>query len=170
MNFTARCIASFVLLCVIFAGPGVSVEAQTNSELFGGWIVTNWEDADGQDAPVPGVGLFLYTESGQYSMMFVTGEARKATGDDPTDADLAAAYNGFIANSGRYSVTGGEIMYEAAVAKDPAYMSQFEPLGGEGNAATLMFRVEGDTLTLEFGGDGPMEGWTATLRRAGSGA
>jgi len=165
MTYTARIVAAIVLLGVFVTGPGVSVEAQTNSELVGGWILTGWEAPDGQEGPVPGAGLFLFTESGQYSMMFVIGEAREATGANPTDADLAAAYNPFVANSGRYSVTGGEITYEAAVAKDPAYMSLFEPTGGEGNAQTMMFRADGNNLTLEFGDGGPMQGATATLVR-----
>ena len=57
-----------------------------------------------------------------------------------------------------------------AVGGDDEPLAALEPLGGEGNSATLMFRVDGDALTLEFvDGAGPMQGSTATLVRAGSG-
>jgi hypothetical protein len=102
-------------------------------------------------------------------MMFVIGEVREALGDNPSDADVAAAANPFVANSGRYTVSGNEITYEAAIAKDPEYMSQFEPTGGEGNPQTMTFSFEDGTMTLTFGDGGPMQGATATLRKPGDG-
>ena len=88
-------------------------------------------------------------------------------GADPSNGAIAAAYGPFVANSGRYSVSGDEITYEAFVAKDPAYMAGFEPTGGEGNAQTMRFSIDGGALTLRFGEGGPMQGATATLRRPG---
>jgi len=87
-------------------------------------------------------------------MMYVIGEAREALGENPTDAGIAAAYNPFVANSGRYTVPGNEVTYQAFVAKDPAYISEFEPTGGEGNAQALTFNIDDGTLTLSFGEGG----------------
>ena len=101
-------------------------------------------------------------------MMYVIGEAREALGENPTDAGIAAAYNPFVANSGRYTVPGNEVTYQAFVAKDPAYISEFEPTGGEGNAQALTFNIDDGTLTLSFGeggGDARSDGYPAQAGR-----
>jgi len=167
---TRLCVIALLFGLAVGVRPG-AVEAQAPSDLVGGWTIRGWEWAGAPaDAPVPGKGLFLFTESGQYSIMFVIGEDRAALGDDPTDAQIAAAYGPFVANSGRYSVSGNTITYEAFVAKDPAYMSRFAPMGGEGNQQTMTFEISDGTLTLQFGEGGPMAGATARLRRPGSGS
>jgi hypothetical protein len=59
------------------------------------------------------------------------------------------------------------ITYEASLARDAAYMSRFEPLGGEGNARSMSYTLNEDgTLTLGFvSGDEYSSGVMATLRR-----
>jgi len=158
-------LAGSLLLGIAATGPLFAVAAQATPDLYGGWIVTDWQWPEGQAAPKVQRGLFLFTESGHYSMMFVIGDARKALPDTPSDADVAAAYGPFVANSGRYSVSGNEITYEAFMAKDPAYMAGFAPTGGEGNAQTMTYSISDGVLTLRFGEGGPMGGATATLRR-----
>ncbi len=170
MKISARFLASIIPFSIGITGPWATTEAQTNSDLLGGWVIDSWTAPGGQTGLVPESGLFLFTESGQYSMMYVIGDAREALGANPTDAGIAAAYNPFVANSGRYSVSGSEVTYEAFVAKDPAYMSEFGPTGGEGNAQTMTFNIDDGILTLSFGEGGPMQGATATLRRPGGGA
>ena len=170
MKISARLLVSTLFLGVAIGGPWSTIEAQTDSDLHGGWIITNWEGPAGQTGPTPQLGLFLFTETGHYSMMFVIGDDRAALGADPTDAEVAAAYGPFVANSGRYTVSGNEITYEAFIAKDPAYMAGFAPTGGEGNATVMTFSIDEGTLTLNFSdGDGPMQGSTATLVRPGGG-
>ena len=129
MKIGAQLIVGTLLMGVNLGGRPGDVEAQASSDLYGGWIITGWEWPDGVEAPTPRAGLFVFTESGHYSIMFVMGEARTALADSPSDADIAAAYNPFVANSGRYSVSGSTISYEAYVAKDPEYMSRFEATG-----------------------------------------
>ena len=172
MKISSRLISSPLLLGIAISGPWATAEAQANSDLHGGWSINSWEAADGRTGPTPQRGLFLFTESGHYSIMFVIGEAREAIRANPSDGDIASAYNPFVANAGRYTVSGNQITYEAAVAKDPAYMSRFagDPeTGGEGNAQTITFSIDDGTLTLSFGEGGPMQGATATLRRPGTG-
>jgi hypothetical protein len=162
--------ATLVLLLGLFpAGFSSPAHAQSSSELYGGWIITAWESPDVQDDSTARRGLFVFAESGQYSIMYVIGDAREPLGQNPSDADIAAAYNPFVANSGRYSISGDVITYEAFMAKDPAYMSRFSGTGGEGNAQTMSFSIDDGVLTLRFGEGGPMGGATATLRRPGSG-
>eukprot|EP00665_Eupelagonemidae_sp_cell47_P015355 gene15355-biopygen4539 len=83
---------------------------------------------------------------------------------------MAAAYSTFIANSGRYTVDGGMITYEAYMGRDPGYMSRFEPTGGEGNARSMSYTLNEDgTLTLELvSTDEYGAGVVATLRRPAS--
>ena len=169
MKPTARFIASTLLLALFAAAHGSAAEAQTDDELYGGWIITGWEAPAGQEGPPPRRGLFVFSESGHYSIMYVIGDPRAPLGENPTDAEVAAAYGPLVANSGRYSVSGDVITYEAFMAKDPAYMSRFLATGGEGNAQTMAFSIDDGVLTLRFGEGGPMNGATATLRRPGSG-
>ncbi len=169
MKISPRLISSTLLLGIAISGPWATAEAQANSELHGGWLITGWAAAEGQTGPTPERGLFLFTESGHYSIMFVIGEARETLGANPSDGNIAAAYNPFVANAGRYTVSENQITYEAAVAKDPGYMSRFSPTGGEGNAQTITFSIDDGTLTLSFGEGGPMQGATATLRRPSTG-
>ena len=90
--------------------------------------------------------------------------------EEASDAQLAEAYMGFVANSGRYTATPDVITYEAYIARDPAYMSRFEPMGGEGNTRSLNYMLNEDgTLTLEFVAEDEYgAGVVATLRRPGS--
>ena len=169
MKTLLRLAASALVATFLVVGTWTAAEAQTDPALVGGWVIADWEAAEGQTGPTPQRGLFIFTESGHYSIMYVIGDARADTGADPSDADLAAAYRPFVANSGRYMVSGNEVTYEAFMAKDPAYMSRFAPTGGEGNAQTFTYTVGDGTVTLKFGEGGPMSGATATLRRPGTG-
>ncbi|MGI9625559.1 MAG: hypothetical protein ACR2QM_01875 [Longimicrobiales bacterium] len=162
-------IASTLVIGLTLCSIAGTAEAQTDAALLGGWVIAEWEAPDGRDGPVPQRGLFVFTESGHYSMMFVFGGARAALEANPSDAQIAAAYNPFVANSGRYSVSGAEVTYEAFVAKDPAYMAGFAGTDGAGNAQTITYGVADGRLTLTFPeGDGPMGGAKVTLRRPGA--
>ena len=155
-----------LLLLAVAGLIAVPVSAQGNSELAGGWILTSWELADGQVVSEPQRGLFMFTASGQYSIMYVLGDQPRAewSGEAQTDAEKVEAYDSFVANSGRYSVEGDRITYEAAMAKNPNYMANFGPDGE--NASTMNFTIENNVLTLRFM-SGNAEGATATFRRAG---
>ncbi len=156
--------ATALALLGILASAG-SIAAQESS-IVGGWILTSWETADGEVNSEPQRGLFMFTASGQYSMMYVLGDQPRAewSGETQTDAEKVEAYDSFIANSGRYSVDGNQITYEAAMSKNPNYMATFGP--ERENARTMTFTVENEVLRLRFK-SGNAEGSTATFRRAG---
>jgi len=137
--------------------------------LHGGWVVS---EAEGLGIAAEH-GLFIFSESGHYSQMWVPSWDRALlpeNQEDVTEAQMAEAYMGFVANSGRYVVEGNSIMYEAYMARDPQYMARFEPMGGEGNARTMNYQLNDDgTLTLEWVADD----WFTTesrmvLRRPGA--
>ncbi len=138
-------IASFLGIIVVAtvawrtAGPGQDTALQ------GSWVSTGWE-YDGSAVSEPQRGLLVFTGN-HYSMMFVLGNEPRPryAGEALTDAETIAAYRSFVANSGRYSVSGNEVTTQAYMAKDPNYMDDWES-----NDVTLSFRMDGDTLHLAW--------------------
>ena len=98
-------------------------------------------------------------------MMFVPAGVNRAqwTDETPTDADLVAAFNTLVANSGRYTWSGNEITTEAYVSLVPPYMASW----GE-NHETFTFRIEGETLHFTWPDDfGSASGTVGTFRKVG---
>lgn len=149
--------SALVLIGVlVFVGP---VQAQ-ESPLVGAWITTGWDGQEGDPQP----GLLIFTET-HYSMLFVpAGMIRAQWADEtPTDADLTAAFNTLVANSGRYTWSGNEITTEAYVSLVPPYMANW----GE-NHETFTFDIEGETLHFTWPDDfGPASGSIGTFRKVG---
>jgi hypothetical protein len=158
-------VAPLAVLCLALGATPDAAQAQGSPELAGGWIVTSWTSPDGEMNTQPQRGLFVFTESGHYSIMHVNGsEPRAQFSESSTEADRLAAYDAITANSGRYRVAGNVITYEAYVAKHPNYMAGF--MTEEGNAVTMTYAIEDGILTLEWtSGNGA--GRKATLRRPG---
>ena len=159
----SRFITPLAVLCLATAGAADGAHAQGSPELAGAWIVTSWTSPDGEVNAQPQRGLFLFTETGNYSMMYVSGsEPRAELSQTSSDADRLAAFDAFTANSGRYRVEGNVITYEAFVAKNPNYMAGF--MTDEGNAVTMTYAIDDGILNLEWtSGNGA--GRRATLRR-----
>lgn len=147
---------SLVLAAALMAVPSAALAQEDHSPVVGAWVIASMVDGEGVEQ-MRHPGLFIYTGT-HYSSMFVFGdEARQDVADvnDITDADKLAAYDSFIANSGRYEIDGDQITTYAYVAKFPNYMHAFPD-----NASSYTFAIEGDTMTLTFNGGGMM-----TLRR-----
>lgn len=153
-----RAALSLVALSLSAALPA-STPAQEDSPLNGAWMLVEVRPAGEETVTDHEPGLFLFTET-HYSMMAVTADSARADlPEEPSDAELAAAFGPFFANSGRYEIHGDTLTRRAYVAKVPNYMHAFPD-----NAESLRFRVEGDRLyvsDLEF----PEEGFEATFRR-----
>ena len=117
-------VTAILVLVLAISGSWYTAQAQGSSELAGAWLVTSRTSPDGEVNSSPQRGLYVFTESGHYSIMFVNGdEPRPQFSDEgtfgtPTDAEKLVAYDNFIANSGRYSVDADEISYEAYMAKN----------------------------------------------------
>lgn len=157
MRRTAAVLSTLAVLALLPA----SLQAQTYDDLAGGWIVTHWTWAEGDVDDSPQRGLFLFTATGQYSMMYLnTDEPRPELSEDSDDATVLAAMAAFTANSGRYRISGNQLTYEAWVAKNPNYMADWDPDNG-GNAVTVTMSMADEMLTLEW-----ENGRKATLRRA----
>jgi hypothetical protein len=100
-------------------------------------------------------------------MMYVPGSEPRPRyeGETQTDEETLSAYGSFIANSGRYTVEGNRITYEAYVAKDPNYMGDWNAQD-PGNPVVLTYGISDGTLTLTWE-EGLSPGMKATLRRPG---
>ena len=156
-----------LILLTVLSGAWHAAAAQGASELEGGWLVTSWTTPGGDVDSEPQRGLFVFSSTGQYSMMYVLGDEERPryAGETQTDEEVLSAYASFVANSGRYTVDGSQITYEAYVAKDPNYMGDWN-LDGPGNEVTVTFSISDGTLTLTWV-DGFAAGQSATLRRPG---
>ena len=117
----------------------------------GAWIVTSEDDSHQR-------GLFIFTQS-NYSMMYVIGDEPRApyAGETATEEEALAAFQSFVANSGRYALDGNRLTYEAYMAKNPSYMGDWPD-----NADWATVEVDGDTMTWTDSG-----GWVFSLRRVG---
>ena len=140
-----------------------STDSNQDSRLVGAWVATAWE-YDGNPVADPQRGLLVFTER-NYSMMFVFGETPRPrySGDGLADAEKISAYDSFVANSGRYTVSGNEITTEAYMAKDPNYMDDWES-----NQVTLTYRFEGEMLHVTWPSDFSSTRLAGTFRKVGT--
>ena len=109
----------------------------------GTWVVTSDDESHQR-------GVFLFTSDGSYSMMFVRGdEPRAALGENPTDTQRLASAGEITANSGRVTIEGNEIRYEAYMANGSGYMSRWPD-----NDVTATYEMHDDdrmSLTMANG-------------------
>ena len=152
---------SLLAVAALFSATSPAA-GQSDSALEGGWVVTSWTSPDGEINAEPPRGLFVFTNTGHYSIVYVS-EERSEVGPNATDADRSASYQGFTANSGRYRAMGGQLTYEAFVAKDPGYMAEF---GDDAvNGVTVTYSINADGILTMRWNDGRMAGGSVTLRR-----
>jgi hypothetical protein len=152
---------SLLAVAALFSATSPAA-GQSDSALEGGWVVTSWTSPDGEINAEPPRGLFVFTNTGHYSILYVSSE-RSELGQNATDADRSASYEGFTANSGRYRATGDQLTYEAFVAKDPGYMAGFGDNAENGLTVTYSINADG-ILTMSWS-EGRLEGRSVTLRR-----
>ncbi len=117
-------------------------QAQTDDHpLAGAWRITeasvtspdtSYTDTD----PQPGLYLFL---DRHYSTLLVPGPERASFTDETPDAEMLAAYENFIANTGTYTVSDSTLTLEHIVTKFPNVMS---------GTLTYTYQVAGNTLRL----------------------
>ena len=155
-----RRIVSVLAILVMASAAWRGVQAQ-DVNLEGAWLVTNITDAEGKEIDAQ-PGLYLFTGT-HYSIMFVPGSEPRGqyVEQTQTEADRLIAYNSFVANSGRYDVSGDQLTLRAYVAKDPNYMAAFP----ENQATAKVHIAGGDTLHLTYTGEFFISGTMFTLRR-----
>jgi hypothetical protein len=133
-------LVAVVALAALVSVAWITTPAAQES-IEGTWIDTS-EDDSNQRA------VFLFTSDGSYSMMFVRGdEARAEPNEDWTDADALSSFREITANSGRVTIDGNEINYEAYMANSTAYMNRWPD-----NDQAATFELNGDMMTLTLAG------------------
>ena len=132
------------LLLVVFllSAPCSYAAAQERAAHAGAWIAERIVPDEGDPIEEPQPLVLLLTE-GHYSIMgSASATPRPAFGtDEPSDAEKAAAYDGFFASAGRYAIEGDSLVYRARVALDPGYAA-----GYPDNPRARRIRLEGDEL------------------------
>jgi hypothetical protein len=91
----------------------------------------------------PPSSLYIFTDD-HYSYMFVTGPQPRPhfAGDPnrPTDAEKVAAFDSFMASSGRYSLSGSTLTLTALLHKNPHEMA--------GGSLTYAVKFGSDTVEI----------------------
>ena len=112
--------------------------------------------------PAPQGGLFVFTAR-HYSYFYVRGadpRGRFAAANAPTPAEMAAAYENFIAGAGSYTFDGRVLAMKADFRKNPNEMT--------GETWQWQTEFEGDTARMVFANPPFLPGreWRVTLVRA----
>ncbi len=151
-----------LITLLVLAPPLWQAAHAQDVDLQGAWVLAGTADSAGNVNEAPLQGLFVFTGT-HYIMMFAIGDGPREEypGEDLTDAERLAAYETFIANTGRYEVDGDQLTFRAYVAKDPNYMSAWPE-----NASTVTIHIDGNTLQWTWGAEfAPAIGQVFTFSR-----
>ena len=141
---TTKLSVCFLTLAALAATAAIKPTALT-----GAWRVTEVRTT-GPNAATnsnPQPGLYIFTGN-HYSTIMIQGQGPRPelgdgaqAGDKATADQLRALWGPLTANSGTYEISGGNVTFHAAVAKNPGVMAA-------GNASVSSFKIEKDKLTL----------------------
>ena len=135
-----------MLLAVVLGGQ------PKPNPLKGVWRYTQYSGPDSIGHPAQ-PGIVIFTEK-HYSMVQIAGDHPRQKGDPSkpfTQADLEAMMHPLTANSGTYEISGMTVTMRPVVAKMPNNM-------GGAFKVNLTYKLDGDTLVLARGSDGPRPG------------
>lgn len=134
--------AALALALPVLATPSALAVAQEDAPHVGAWVAERIVPDEGAPIEEPRPLVLLLTRS-HYSIMGSASATPRQpfAGEEPSEAEMAAAYDGFFASAGRYAMEGDSLVYRARVALDPGYAA-----GYPDNPRARAVRVEGDTL------------------------
>ena len=154
---------SLILALLLVACAPESSAPVPQDELRGVWRMTeHTTTVDSQTVTYsnPQPSLFIFAEQNHYSMMYVPGEQPRimfAVPGAPTDSEMVAAYDPFVANAGRYDRVGDTVVFHPIVAKNPNFMAS--------DSQVVAIRLLGDTLWLTTTGGFAASGDVRRLER-----
>ena len=139
---------TLVKVCLCTVGLAVIAAAQakpaSQPAFEGTWKVAEVHPSGPNASPnmSPQPGLYIFTKK-HYSTMTVTGASPRPDlpQQNVTDAQRAATWGPFTANSGTYEIKGSTVTTHALVAKNPGVMSA-------SSFTTYEFKFEGNALWL----------------------
>lgn len=162
-----------VVFCMLFVAtllaascvPQETAEIESTTpenELIGAWklIQIEFTGPDARTITDPQPSFCIFTDKYLAIVGAMGDEPRPELSEEPTDAELAAAYRSFIANFFEYEADGNTITNHVLVSKNPNVKS--------GSNGTMEYKIEGNTLTItpRTNSEGPVENpLTATLER-----
>jgi hypothetical protein len=141
------------------------IAAQSPPSIQGAWrlVETAVRSPGGEwdPRPAPQGGLYVFSAR-HYSYFYVRGAGARSLFNDanrPTEAEMAAAYDSFIAGAGTYDFDGLTLRLKADFRKNPNEMN--------GQVWRLQTQLRGDTLRFEFDNPPFLPGrqWRTTLMR-----
>ena len=148
----------FILTFMLLVGLPVAVRSQAaaKSSIQGVWRITERTSTGPNAATTKNPQPSLYIFSGKYYSIAVVGGDKPRPGlPDPakaTASDLRAVWGAFVAQSGTYDLSGGNLLtLRPLVSLQPEAMKS-------GAFATRSYKLEGNTLTMVFKAtqDGPV--------------
>lgn len=108
----------------------------------GTWVAERIVPDDGDPIEEPQPLMLLLTGSHYGILGSASATPRQPfSGEEPSEAEKVAAYDGFFASAGSYAIEGDSLVYRARVALDPGYAA-----GYPDNPRARRIRVDGDTL------------------------
>ncbi len=138
-----------IALTVLLATPMLAV---SQSPLVGVWEMTYFETAAGEEGEPTEPSYSAWFDNGYYVVIWDTSEGPRPTyGDDPSNAELLAAWTPFVAQFGTYEIDGSSYTATQLVSKNPS---------AQGTSFTRDWSVDGNTLVTTVPG-----GATWTYRR-----
>ena len=153
--FPIACAAFSALLALSMSLSSLAADAAAS--LVGTWRVERVTDTDTETGKVVHPygehpkGYIIYGPTGHLQVQIMRTPAARpfASGDDAkgTDAEVRAAYDGYVAYFGTYKVDAkkGIVVHRVEGSLMPSYTDTDQP---------RPFRVEGDVLTIEGDSDG----------------
>ena len=143
---TPFALAFALLFPLLIPVTGIAQEAST---LEGVWVL---EEVQAGDRVIsdPAPGMFFFCE-GHLAFVDVQGQASRSFANpaEPSQAEKAAAYDGFSAVAGEYEVSGDTLFGRPFVSLDPGLMKDWP----ENSEALARFEVVGDTARFDFLGN-----------------
>ena len=150
-----------VLVCVVGLAVLATAQSRPLSQptLEGVWKIAEVHPSGPNASPNmnPQPGLYIFTKK-YYSIMNVEGDKlRPNLGPNATDAEKAAVWQLFTANSGTYEIKGTTFTIHPIVAKNPGVMNA-------SSFTTFEFKIEGNSLwvTSKASAAGPIANPTQT--------
>ncbi len=145
-----------VILVYTFGGWGCQqVEPEKEMKTWvGKWTFVEFADSTGVKSP--GIGVYHYYDNGTFASQIITSTERpNLTANPSTPEDYKAAFDGYRAGFGAYSVNEeeGSLTYE--------YTSNLRPHRVVGEPTKVYFEVKDDIMTLNY----KESGFILTLRR-----
>ena len=152
----AFCTFFVIALLAVSCGSPQSTETESvapENPLVGVWklVQMDFTGPEARTVPDPQPGIGIFTERYVTFMAVTRDTPRAELPENPTDAQLAEAFNSFLAGVSTYEAQENTITLHPVINKDPNTKPS--------DTMTMEYQLEGDTLSITPKGtpEGPIE-------------